>query len=50
MAPMQVLRGRIQQLANTNVEFDINAPVASSNANLAAEVQEVTQTSIPQIV
>jgi hypothetical protein len=47
---MQVLRGRIQQLANTKVEFDINTPVQSSNANLAAEVQEVTQTSTPQIV
>jgi len=42
--------GSINQLANTNVEFDINAPVASSNPNLAAEVQEVTQTSTPQIV
>lgn len=42
--------GSISQLANTNVEFDINAPVAPSNPNLAAEVQEVTQTSTPQIV
>jgi hypothetical protein len=40
----------MRALRNTNVEFDINAPVASSNPNLAAEVQEVTQTSTPQIV
>jgi hypothetical protein len=42
--------GSINQLANTTVEFDINAPVASPNKNLADEVQEVTQTSTPQIV
>jgi arylsulfate sulfotransferase len=42
--------GSINPLPNTNVEFDINAPVAPSNPNLAAEVQEVTQTSTPQIV
>ena len=42
--------GSINQLANTTVEFDINAPVASPNKNLADEVQEVTQISTPQIV
>ena len=42
--------GSINQLANSNVEFDINRIVAPPNPNLAAEVQEVTQTSTPQIV
>jgi hypothetical protein len=37
-------------IPNINVEFDINAPVESPNKNLADEVQEVTQTSTPQIV
>jgi arylsulfate sulfotransferase len=40
--------GSINQLQNTNVEFDLNAPSAS--VTWASEVQEVTQTSTPQIV
>ena len=42
--------GSINQLENTHVEFDLNAPFPSSVANWASEVQEVTQTSTPQIV
>jgi hypothetical protein len=42
--------GSISQLQNTNVEFDLNAPFPSSVATWASEVQEVTQTSTPQIV
>jgi hypothetical protein len=40
--------GSISQLENTNVEFDLNAP--SPSTTFASEVQEVTQTSSPQIV
>jgi hypothetical protein len=39
--------GSINQLENANVEFDVNAPVGAA---FASEVQEVTQTSTPQIV
>ena len=39
--------GCISQLENTNVEFDVNAPVGAA---FASEVQEVTQTSTPQII
>lgn len=42
--------GAINQLENGNVEFDINSPTVFSIPNLAAEIQEVTQTSTPQIV
>jgi hypothetical protein len=42
--------GSINQLENTNVEFDLNAPFPSSVAPWASEVQEVTQTSTPKIV
>jgi arylsulfate sulfotransferase len=42
--------GSIQQLENGNVEFDINAIGPVPDPNLAAEVQEVTQTANPQIV
>jgi len=42
--------GSINQLENTNVEFDLNAPFPASSAPWASEVQEVTQTSTPQIV
>jgi hypothetical protein len=42
--------GSINQLSNTNVEFDLNAPFPASTAAWASEVQEVTQTSTPQIV
>ena len=40
--------GSINQLENGNVEFDINSP--QSPTTIASEVQEVTQTSSPQIV
>lgn len=40
--------GSISQLGNGNVEFDLNAPQGTNP--FASEVQEVTQTSIPQIV
>jgi len=42
--------GSIQQLSNGNVEFDMNAPAFPPTPNLASEVQEVTQTSSPQVV
>lgn len=42
--------GSINQLPNGNVEFDINAAAPPIAANIASEVQEVTQTSSPQIV
>jgi len=42
--------GSINQLQNTNVEFDLNAPFPGTSAPWASEVQEVTQTSAPQIV
>ena len=40
--------GSINQLENGNVEFDINSP--QTPTTIASEVQEVTQTSSPQIV
>jgi hypothetical protein len=42
--------GSINQLANGNVEFDANAPVQGLSADIASIVQEVTQTSTPQVV
>jgi hypothetical protein len=42
--------GSINQLANSNVEFDINAPSPPPSPNVASEVQEVTQSPTPQIV
>jgi arylsulfate sulfotransferase len=42
--------GSISQLGNGNVEFDINAAAPPIAPNIASEVQEVTQTSTPQIV
>jgi arylsulfate sulfotransferase len=42
--------GSINQLANGNVEFDLNAPAVPPSANVASQVQEVTQTSPPQVV
>ena len=42
--------GSIYQLPNGNVEFDANAPIGSPVTGLASEIQEVTQTSIPQVV
>jgi hypothetical protein len=42
--------GSINQLANGNVEFDMNAPAFPAIPNLSSEVQEVTQTSPPQLI
>jgi hypothetical protein len=42
--------GSINQLATANVEFDVNAIISPPTPTLAAQVQEVTQTSNPQIV
>jgi arylsulfate sulfotransferase len=43
--------GSINELANGNVEFDANAPVGPPDPNAPASViQEVTQTSTPQVV
>ena len=42
--------GSINQLGNGNVEFDLNAPAVPPSPNVASEVQEVTQTSPPQVV
>lgn len=42
--------GSINQLANGNIEFDMNAPGFPPIPNLASEVQEVTQTASPQVV
>lgn len=42
--------GSINQLGNGNVEFDMNAPVIPPTANVASEVQEVTQGATPQVV
>ncbi|HEX3822034.1 MAG TPA: aryl-sulfate sulfotransferase [Candidatus Sulfotelmatobacter sp.] len=44
--------GSINQLANGNVEFDLNAPEPppAPSPDLASEVQEVTQTSSPEVI
>ena len=42
--------GSINQLANGNVEFDMNAITPLPNGDAASEVQEVTQDSSPQVV
>jgi hypothetical protein len=42
--------GSINQFANGNVEFDMNAPVILPGPNVASQVQEVTQESIPKVV
>lgn len=42
--------GSINQLANGNVEFDVNAPAILPASGVASEVQEVTQTSTPQLI
>jgi arylsulfate sulfotransferase len=42
--------GSISQLANGNVEFDLNAPSVPPVANSVAEIQEVTQTAVPQVI
>jgi hypothetical protein len=42
--------GSVNQLLNGNIEFDANAPAVPPAPNVAAEVQEVTQTATPQVV
>jgi len=42
--------GSINQLGNGNVEFDLNAPAVPPNPGVASQIQEVTQTSTPQVV
>ncbi|MGA9863666.1 MAG: aryl-sulfate sulfotransferase [Terriglobales bacterium] len=42
--------GSVNQLDNGNVEFDINAAAPPLSPNLASQVEEVTQTSTPQVV
>ncbi len=42
--------GSIIQLPNGNVEFDANALAVPPSPNVATEVQEVTQTSNPQVI
>ncbi|HEY1660518.1 MAG TPA: aryl-sulfate sulfotransferase [Candidatus Sulfotelmatobacter sp.] len=42
--------GDVLQLENGNVEFDINDPTPAPSPGVASQVQEVTQTSSPQIV
>jgi arylsulfate sulfotransferase len=42
--------GSILQLANGNVEFDLNAPAFPPLPNLAAQVQEVTESASPQTI
>jgi arylsulfate sulfotransferase len=42
--------GSINQLGNGNVEFDMNAPALLPFPNAASQVQEVTQSSTPEVV
>jgi arylsulfate sulfotransferase len=42
--------GSISQLLNGNIEFDVNAPLTPPDPSIASEVQEVTETSTPQLV
>lgn len=42
--------GSINQLQNGNVEFDINGLAVPPTGTVVSEVQEVTQTSTPQVV
>jgi hypothetical protein len=42
--------GSINELANGNVEFDLNGSAVPPHPNVASEVQEVSQTSNPQVV
>lgn len=42
--------GSINQLGNGNVEFDINGPFGAADPNLASEVQEISQTSAPELI
>jgi arylsulfate sulfotransferase len=42
--------GSVNQLANGNIEFDLNAPETPPASNVASEVQEVTQTASPTVI
>jgi len=42
--------GSISQLANGNVEFDLNAPQVPPSDGVASEIQEVTQTDTPTVI
>lgn len=42
--------GAINQLPNGNVEFDANDPQFPPSADIGSEVQEVTQTTNPQLI
>jgi arylsulfate sulfotransferase len=42
--------GSINQLANGNVEFDLNSPAIPPVSNGASEIREVTQTANPQVI
>lgn len=42
--------GSINLLGNGNVEFDLNAPLVPPSTGEGSQVQEVTQTSNPQVV
>lgn len=42
--------GSINQLANGNVEFDLNDPVVPPAGDVASQVEEITQTPTPQVV
>jgi len=42
--------GSINQLANGNIEFDLNDPAVVPSPNVASQVEEVTQTSTPQVI
>ena len=48
--PFSVWGGSVNQLANGNIEFDLNAPLVPPAPGVAAHVEEVTQTPTPQIV
>lgn len=42
--------GSINQLGNGNIEFDLNDPLVPPSPNVASQIEEVTQTSSPQVV
>ena len=42
--------GNILQLANGNVEFNLNAPLNPPDSANASEIWEVTQTASPQLI
>jgi hypothetical protein len=47
---LSIWGGSVNQLPNGNVEYDMNAPAMFPVANVASEVQEVTQSVTPQVV